>query len=403
MLRWAAALAALLAVIAWWAAPEPTAPALSGATLPRALLPDPAGLLRQQPLAPGRAASAAPFSELGLAQREQQRQAAQQRLAMAEQALVAYRAHARHPHGSRPAAEHPDQLRPFDPIAEEHPLRSPHGTALQGVRLRTTQERVFLSGPETARVSLSLVDARDQPLPLQFTRVVFKEVTEPGRTAQTAEQALAFADDGRGADALASDGVHSLLLSPSLQGFGSFAGRLRLEVWMSYGGQPGFVYFDLVYHPAEAARWLPGVEETVKDGSLQLNLRAQVLRAGRYVVSGRIDDADGKPLALALFNEELAAGDQRIALSVHGRLLHDAQPRWPLTLRDVEAFLLLPDAFPDRVMLPRRAGAVHRTQSHALSAFSASEWRSAERERHLAELGRDVDAAQQALKRLGGP
>ncbi len=401
--RWAGAAGALatLGLAAFWLWPaEPApAPATAGATLLSAAVASAPGPRRADAAA---SQSGAPFSAAGLALREQRIEQAQLRLAHSQQALNAYRQHARYPHGSRPAREHPDQLRPFDPIEEEHPLRTPGGTGMQGVKLLTRQDRVFLSGPESSRVAVRLQDAQGQALPLRFSRVVFQEVTEPGRTAQTVPRPLALLDDGQGADEQAGDGWFSTLLVPSLQGFGEFAGRLRLEVWMQYGGQPGFVYFDLIYSPGEAARWLPGVQEAVVDGSLQLTLRAEVLRAGRYVVSARVDDAKGQPVALALFNEELGRGEQAIPLSVHGLLLHDLQPAMPLRLRDVEAFLLLPDAMPDRVMLPRLAGVVHRTQSYPLTTFARTEWQSEERDRYLAELGKDVEQAKAELKRLGG-
>lgn len=401
-LGWAGAAALLVGALAWWlhdgAEPAGEASAAQRAT-PSRVSPVAA------PTAPAAAsapAPGAPFSAAGLALQQQRLEQVRLRLAHSQQALDSYRQHARYPHGSRPAREHPDQLRPFDPIEEEHPLRTPGGTGMQGVKLLTRQDRVFLSGPESSRVAVRLQDAQGQALPLRFSRVVFQEVTEPGRTAQTVPRPLALLDDGQGADDQAGDGWFSTVLTPSLQGFGGFAGRLRLEVWMQYGGQPGFVYFDLMYSPGEAARWLPGVQEAVVDGSLQLQLRAEVLRAGRYVVSARVDDANGKPVALALFNEELGAGERSITLPVHGRLLHDLQPVMPLRLRDVEAFLLLPDTSPDRVMMPRLAGVVHRTQVYPLSAFSPAEWQSAERDRYLAELGRDVAQAQAELKRLGG-
>ena len=38
--------------------------------------------------------------------------------------------------------------------------------------------------------------------------------------------------------------------------------------------------------------------EAVEDGSLNLYLPVRVLRPGRYVASGRIDDAQGRPFAL---------------------------------------------------------------------------------------------------------
>lgn len=384
--------AAAAALLIWWARPA------AEATPPPSAQPAPAPSALAWPV-PARAASAAPvpgpFSALGQAERLQRREAVQQRLERAEEALAAYRQHARYPHGTRPAREQPDQLRPFAPIAEEHPLRTPGGTASQGVKLLTQQERVFLSGPETCRVSLRLVDAEGNALPLSITRAVFKEVSEPGRTAQTAERALSLQADGQGGFAT--------VLAPAQQGFAGFAGRLRLELWMQYGGQPGFTYFDLIYTPGEAARWRGGVAETLVDGHLRFSLPVEVLQAGRYVASLRVDDAAGQPLAVLLFNEELGAGTRSIVFTLHGRLLHDLKPAMPLRLRDVEAFLLVPDRFPDRWMLPRLVGEQHRSQSYALERFSSAEWQSEEKRRYLGELGKDVDEARAELKRLGGP
>lgn len=62
----------------------------------------------------------------------------------------------------------------------------------------------------------------------------------------------------------------------------------------------------------------------------------------------------------------------------------------PLRLRDLQGFLLLPDRFPDRAMLARREGVVHSSASYAAKAFSDAEWTSEERDRYLAELGKDV-------------
>lgn len=392
-------LAALAAgLLAWWAWPG-AAPGDAQASVAPASLAAPAA---PNPMATASNTDLAPLSAEGLRQRAAERAQWQTRLAQAREALAAYEAHARYPHQSRPASEHPDQLHPFQPIAEEHPLRTPGGTAMDGVKLLTTQERVFASAGETNRVTVSLQNAQGQALPLRFTRAVIKEVTEPGKTAQTADRPLPPQDDGQGGDDLARDGVHTAVMNPAAQGFGQFAGRIRLELWMEHGGQPGFVYFDLMHDPGTAGRWLPGVTETVAQGSLALDLRLEVQQPGRYVVNGRIDDATGKPIALALFNEELKAGTQTVRLWVHGRLLHDLKPAFPLTLRDVDGFLLRENTFPDRVMLPRLPGAVHRSQPYVLARFSPEAWPSEQRDRYLAELGKDVDVAADALKRLGG-
>jgi hypothetical protein len=146
------------------------------------------------------------------------------------------------------------------------------------------------------------------------------------------------------------------------------------------------------------------VRDVVESGSLTLVLPVQVQQPGRYVASGRIDDAQGRPLALASFNEELPAGAGEIRLRVFGKLLRDAQATFPLTLRDVDAFLLKPDTFPDRALMPRREGPVHRSASHPLAAFSTTEWESPERQRYLDEYTRDVDEAENQLQDLGtGP
>lgn len=348
------------------------------------------------------AASQAPFSVQGEAQRREQLALAQQQLQRARDALAAYEKAARYPHDSRPIDEHPDQVRPFAPIAEEHPLRMPGGGSVaQGVRLLTTQERVFAAGAEGNRVTVSLVDGEGRALPLRISRAVMHELTPPGRTASTAPFAMPINDAGLAGDLLAGDGVFTAVMRPAAQGFGSFAGLVRLELNLEYAGQPGFIYFDLVYSPRQAAEWQPGVREAMVDGALHFLLPVNILLAGRYVVSGRVDDANGQPFALVGFNGELPAGATSFHLPVNGRLVHDRRPALPLRLRDVEAFLLLPDTTPDRVMLPRLAGLVQASAVTSLAAFSPAEWRSEERSRYLAELAKDVTQAEQRLLQLG--
>ena len=343
----------------------------------------------------------APLSTLGEAQRREQLLLWQGRLERALNSLDGYRAAAQYPHESRPIEEHPDQQRPFESIEEDRGLRMPGGTATQGVRLRTTQERVFASGAESSRITLSLQDLQGRTLALRVSRAVMKEVTPPGRTASTPEFVVPANDSGVQGDAVAGDGVITALMQPAAQGFGSFAGTVRLEMHLDHAGQPGFIYFDLVYSPDTAATWLPGVREVQSAAALEFFLKAQVLIPGRYVVSARIDSAQGQPLAIALFNGEVPKGTVEFRLPVFGKLLRDKAPAFPLTLRDVEAFLLRPDSFPDRVMLPRLAGVVHTSKSYPLASFSTAEWSSEERDRYLAELGKDVAEAERKVQQLG--
>jgi len=343
------------------------------------------------------AAPAAPpppsFMASGVQARQAQLALWQQRLSRAQDTLSNYKTSTRYPHEARPLSEHPDQLRPFDPVAEEMPLRTPGGQPAKGVHVRTTQDRVFASGSESVRFSVRAVDDNDQPLPLLVTRALAFDLPDPRQVAGRPQVPLAFSDSGAG------DGSLVAVLQPSAQGFGDFAGTIRTQVYLNQGGQLGNVYFDVVYNPLVPAEWA-GVREALQNGSLDFFLKVKVAQPGRYVASARVDDANGKPFALLSFNDEVAVGEQEFRLTLFGKLVRDGTPTFPLTLRDVQGFLLVPDKFPDRAMMPRVIGTAHTSQVYAAGSFSDAEWRSEERDRYLTELGRDVDEAQRQVQSL---
>jgi hypothetical protein len=346
----------------------------------------------------------APFSAAGLQARQEQRALWQQRLERSQAALEAYRQSTRYPHGSQPAGANPDQLYPNQPISEDHALRGTDGKPVPGPRLLTTQERVFVQGNETVRFTLSLHDGNDKPQTLRIVRASAREVPAPHTAATAAELPLNFNDDGTNGDLVPSDGVYSVQLQPATQGFGALLGQIRVEVFLQYRDQQSSAYFDIIYTPEAPATWAGGARESLDDGSLVFTLKANLRLPGRYVVTGRVDDASGRPFALVTFNEEVASGAQEFRLVVYGKLVRDGKPAFPLTLRDVDAFLLRTDAFPDRMLMPRLAGKVLTSQSYALSSFSDAEWSSEERNRYLGELRRDVADAQTHVDQLGkGP
>ncbi len=115
---------------------------------------------------------------------------------------------------------------------------------------------------------------------------------------------------------------------------------------------------------------------------------------------GRVDDAKGKPFALATFNDLLAAGPVEIKLQVFGKLMRDKEPALPLTLRDVDGFLLKENVDPDRALMPRLEGKVLVGKPHPLKSFSDAEWQSEERSRHLEEFSKDIALAQGAISRF---
>ncbi|MBQ0959844.1 hypothetical protein KAK06_12905 [Ideonella sp. 4Y11] len=391
---WALLAAGLLAALWWWQGSDQAPP--STAALEAA--PSVASSARSDRPAPTAPASAA-FSGWAPAQRDDGPALAHEQLQRAERALASYRAATRYPPEARPITEHPDQVQPFAPISADYPLRLRGSAPVAGVRLQTTQERVFVSGQETVAFSIAAVDEQGRRLPLLITRSVLFDAPDPRAASGRSPVALPFADDGQGADAQAGDGVWSARAAPAAMGFADYAGTLRLLLELSQDGRRGEFAFELVYEPQVPAQWA-GVREAVQDGSLVFALGLQVAQPGRYLISARLDDAQGQPFALLQFNEELGSGAQQARLVAFGKLLRDGQPAMPLRLRDVEGFLLHPDRHPDRAMLPRLAGVVHTSRVYPLSRFSEAEWQSEERQRYLDELQRDVDRAR---RELAGP
>ncbi len=400
-LRWGAPAAALLGglfgwwVVAWQA--DGRGEAVAAASPARSVA-----------AAASAAVATAPFSATGQQSRDAQLALWQQRLERAQQTLQTYTEHTRYPHTSRPAEEQADQMFPNEPVMEEHALREPKGNPAAGVRLRTTQERVFVQGDESVRFTVSLVDEQGQALPLRVQNAAAREVTRAAVASLYPALPVAFSDDGANGDRAGGDREFTATLRPGAQGFAGLAGQIRLEVFMDYRGERGFTFFDIYVTPDAPAAWRGRVRDALENGSLNFYLGATVREPGRYVVTGRIDDANGQPFALLTFNDEVKPGDTEFRLSLFGKLVRDAQPEMPLTLRDVVAFRLRGEGAreegqPDRTLMPRLNGEVHLSGKHALASFSDAEWSAEERARYLAELTRDVDEAQRQVDRLSPP
>jgi hypothetical protein len=349
----------------------------------------------------GNATATGPLSPEGQRARQAQLALWQARYERAEQTYAKYRDITRYPHDSRPLGEHPDQVRPFAAVSEENVVRDAKGEPVKGLKLRTTQERVFASGADTVKLTLEVVDETGKVQPLNISRATAQSVAESKVLARAIETNVGFDDQGQGADSVAGDGTYSARLAPSQQGFESYAGTIRVQVQFSAKGEQGVAHFDVVYNPDIPATWA-GVREAMEAGSLNFYLKVQVNKPGRYVASARVDDANGQPFALLQFNDELAVGPREFKMHVFGALIHDKKPAFPLRLRDVDGFLLIPDKFPDRAMMARQAGVVHTSGRYSVGSFSAAEWSSEERERYLAEYAKDAETARGQVERLSG-
>jgi hypothetical protein len=330
-------------------------------------------------------------------ERSQRRQQLVSSYQLADHTFCSYRDGSQYPAGSRPIAENADQNTPNKPVTEMNPMRLQGGGVDTRVQLQTSQSRVYMASNEAVAFSLRAVDSSNQVLPLVITRAVAQGITYNG-TRQTPQVSVPFVDDGSGADPVPNDGAYAGVLAPAQTGLAGFAGTIRTEVRYSVNGQNGAVIFDVIYTPELPAVWTGQVREAVENGSLNFYLGAEVRQPGRYVISGRVDDAHGQPFALLTFNDVLGAGPNEVRLTMFGKLMRDQDAALPLTLRDVDGYLLKENTDPDRALMPRLEGEVYTSKNHPLKGFSDAEWQSEERTRYLTEFAKDVTQAKNALK-----
>ena len=99
---------------------------------------------------------------------------------LTQHTYCSYLQHTRYPHASRPAAQHPDQLYPNQPVRESNPMRVDGGDSDPGVLVQTAQSRVYLAAGETVEFSLRAVDAHGAALPLVVTRALVQGMVAQG-------------------------------------------------------------------------------------------------------------------------------------------------------------------------------------------------------------------------------
>lgn len=323
--------------------------------------------------------------------RERRHQFLLQRYRRAEHSFCNYREGSKYPSGSQPVARNPDQVYPNQPVTEVNPMRTQGGGA-PDILLQTSQSRVYMAAGESVMFSLRAVDAQGKAVPLAVTRALAQGITF-GNQRTAAQVPLTFVDDGSGGDRVANDGTLVAVLNPAQSGLANFNGAIGADVRYNVAGHNGTVQFEVMYSSELPAAWTGQVREAQEDGSLVFYLKADVREPGRYVVSGRVDDARGKPFALATFNDLLGPGINDVRLTVFGKLMRDGAPAFPLVLRDVDGYLLKENADPDRVLMPRLEGRVYASKEYPLDSFSDAEWQSEEKSRYLNEFAKDLRTA----------
>lgn len=323
------------------------------------------------------------------------REIAEKRLERARHTLEGYLQATRYPPGARPLSEKPDLQRPHSVAKSTQPLARAD-RKLTDARVTLEQDRLYLVGDEAARLVVSCATS-DGPARCEVLRAEAR-VPETMPQANTMPSArVAFADEGAGGSAVAA------LFAPAKEGFGGYHGPIAVNLDLRIEGEEGAARFDVLYTPAPPARLTGDVREVIEDGSLCLYLRLAVDKPGRYVVVGRVDDAEGDGFAYLEHNEPLGAGAQEAKMCIFGKLVLDERAKSPFVLRDVEAYLLKEDTYPDRELVPGRDGPFYTTKAYPESVFSDAEWQSEQRDRHIKEFTKDVKEAEAELEAAGGP
>jgi hypothetical protein len=352
----------------------PSEDALLDTTLPKKAPVSRGSNAAPRPLPPGKSVTFSP--------NDTPQDIADKRLARARHTLEGYKIWARYPPGSRPLSEMPDLQKPHSVQPSTQPLATADGNATKKARVTLNQDRLYLVGDESAKLHISCTTS-DSPARCEVLSAMATSVPSSDNVMAVGPVPVPFTDDGQGG-AVASFG-------PAKEGFSSYHGGIDIKVDIRVGAEEGRANFHVIYTPSAPARFTGKIREAIEDGSLCLYVQMDVAKAGRYVLMGRVNDAQGEGFAYLEFNELMETGLRDAKMCVFGLLVLDQRAQSPFVLRDLEGFVLFEDRNPDRELMSVLEGNVYTTKKYEESAFSSAEWQSDEKTRHIDEFGKDVD------------
>lgn len=228
-----------------------------------------------------------------------------------------YREQARFPESSR-------ALKPgdADPVREKRTAtvqtsRGPEGRAALSVRAESVSFEIGRP--------IRLYATVEEGIALEVTGEIVGQSSE-------LVASFAYADDGKGIDKKAGDGVWSARvrmpegLEPELAASYMVKVRSRLldgDIRESVGG---FLYSNPGAHLTGRYR------DELRDGSLVISAEVDVNRSGRFHLAGTLYSMAGDPVGTAQAAAELEPGRRWIELSFYGLMFHDRKVAGPFRL-----------------------------------------------------------------------
>lgn len=288
------------------------------------------------------------------------------------------------PTSGRLTAAHEDLLRPNARHERHRPIPDTlTDDASTIVTWLFTADRWAYVGPDTVRAWLE-VKRGDVPVEVQISSATATRESAAGLVGTP--ETLAFTREG-----------DRLVAELPLARFADHFGPIVLAVRFEY--EPGRFHEDQLRIQSTPQSHVPGavaeLGDRVSDGNLVLDVGAELRVGGFYRFDANVYDANGEPVAFAMWKGELDAGWQTIPLEVWGKVLRDAGIPGPYTIGEIRGYRFLDGQYPDREMLPP-VDATHRTSAWPLEIFRDTE-HLGEHELHMAELMLDDLEAGRAL------
>lgn len=264
-----------------------------------------------------------------------------------------YREQARYPESSWPLrAGQADTLKD-----ERTPTVVTSGGRDGAPELRLWNAAVSVEAPGDVDLFASLAQADRKLRPERFTAEIIDQSGALGAKA-------VYADDGRGADREAGDGVYSARVSglpvPELAAQYLVAVEAALPGGALVHGSGGFLY------SRPWARLTGSFRDRQSDGNVVVEAQVDVTRAGRFHLAGTLATPDRQALGTAQAAVELGPGRHWIALSFYGLMFHDRGAAGPYRLVSV--------TLTTTGGMPNALGPLHE-DAHVTRAYALSELR----------------------------
>ncbi len=275
--------------------------------------------------------------------------------------------------------EHEDLLQPNRRFERPRPIPETlsHDPS-QVVSVLFTSDHYFYTGDDTVEAVLQAWRG-DQPIQLRILDARATAEDREGETEVTFSFGLAWQGDGYGARI-------------PLSRFSEHHGPIGLKVRFEY--EPGRAHEEVLrlFNTPSArvpARLTGQLRDSVHNGNLRLDVGIEVDQPGFYRFDANLLDAEGNPLAFAIFKGELDRGDRYVPLEIFGKVLHDRGVAGPYLVSHVRGYRFLDSHYPDRERLPDSA-LVWTTRPYLLAEFSGAPFTSPHQERMVELMLEDV-------------